>query len=98
MLMKQRPLWRALFLLVDPSGLPGGMLYLDTVLQKTFLAVDEKGTEAAAVTAAVMETGAAEPQRPALVREFTADTPFWFAIRDNASGEILFVGRYETAK
>lgn len=84
--------------MVDPAGLPDGSLYLDTVLQKTFIAVDEKGTEAAAVTAAIMEAGAAEPAWPELVREFTADAPFWFAIRDNASGEILFVGRYETAK
>lgn len=84
--------------MVDPSGLPGGMLYLDTVLQKTFIAVDEKGTEAAAVTAAIANAGGALLTRPALVREFTADAPFWFAIRDNASGEILFVGRYETAK
>ena len=29
---------------------------------------------------------------------FTADKPFYFAIRDNTSGELLFVGRYETAK
>lgn len=75
---------------------PEGKPFLDTVLQKTYLAIDEKGTEAAAVTAAVVDAGSA-PERPPLVREFRADSPFWFAIRDNANGEILFVGRYETA-
>ena len=39
----------------------------------------------------------AMPSRPELVRTFTADEPFWFVIRDNAKGEILFAGRYETA-
>lgn len=83
--------------MLDPSGLPGQQHFLDTVVHKTYIAVDEKGTEAAAVTAA-MAGGASEPTRPALVRTFTADEPFWFVIRDNAKGEILFAGRYETAK
>lgn len=84
--------------MIDPSSLPGGQHFLDTVLQKTYIAVDEKGTEAAAVTAAMDGAGSAEPTRPELVRTFTADGPFWFMIRDNANKEILFVGRYETAE
>lgn len=83
--------------MLDPSGLPGQQHFLDTVLHKTYIAVDERGTEAAAVTAA-MTGGAAPPERPELIRSFTADEPFWFVIRDNAKGEILFAGRYETAK
>lgn len=83
--------------MLDPSGLPGQQHFLDTVLHKTYIAVDEKGTEAAAVTAA-MTGGAAPPERPELIRSFAADEPFWFVIRDNAKGEILFAGRYETAK
>ena len=83
--------------ILDTSALPGKVFYLDTVLHKTFLSVDEKGVEAAAVTAA-MNAGAAGPeQRPALVRSFTADHPFTFAIRDNSDGELLFVGRYANA-
>ena len=83
--------------MLDPSGLPGQQHFLDTVLHKTYIAVDEKGTEAAAVTAAMDRAGFAMPTRPALVRTFTADEPFWFVIRDNTDGEILFAGRYETA-
>lgn len=84
--------------MIDPSSLPGGQHFLDTVLQKTYIAVDEKGTEAAAVTAAMDGAGSTEPTRPELMRTFTADGPFWFVIRDNANKEILFVGRYETAE
>ena len=84
--------------MLDPTGLPGGQFFLDTVLQKTYIAVDEKGTEAAAVTAAMDGAGAAMPDRPELVREFVADSPFWFVIRDNNNGELFFVGRYENAE
>ncbi|MDO5142724.1 MAG: serpin family protein, partial [Eubacteriales bacterium] len=84
--------------MLDPTGLPGGQHYLDTVLHKTYIAVDEQGTEAAAVTAAMDGAGAAMPTRPELVRTFTADSPFYFAIRDNASGALLFVGRYGDAR
>lgn len=84
--------------MIDPTGLPGGQLFLDTVLQKTYIAVDEKGTEAAAITAAMGGSGAAMPDRPELVREFTADSPFWFVIRDNNNGELFFVGQYENAE
>lgn len=83
--------------MLDPSSLPGQQHFLDTVLHKTYIAVDEKGTEAAAVTAAMTGESAAL-ERPTLVRTFIADSPFWFVIRDNANGEILFTGRYETVK
>lgn len=84
--------------IIDPASLPMGQYFVGDVLHKTYIAVDEKGTEAAAVTAVIGGTTSAPPERDPLVREFTADEPFYFIIRDNASGQILFAGQYETAK
>jgi serpin B len=67
-------------------------LFVGVVLHKAFVAVDEKGTEAAAVTAVAMAPTAApgEPPRPI---EFRADHPFRFVIVHRATGTILFAGR-----
>ncbi len=82
--------------MIDESNLMGGNIYLDTVLQKTYVAIDEEGTEAAAVTAIVVGGGGAAVDTPKPI-EFTADSPFYFAIRDNTCGEVLFVGRFVQA-
>ncbi len=75
----------------------GGNLFVSDALQKTYIKLDEEGTEAAAVTAVtIAPTSAAIDTKDPI--EFTADKPFYFAIRDNTSGELLFVGRYETVK
>ena len=73
------------------DGTLPGDLFLNDVAQKSYLSIDEEGAEAAAVTVAVATDSAVE--RPPMVRTFTADRPFYFAIRDNASGTLLFVGR-----
>jgi len=65
--------------------------FLSGVIHKTFIAVDEEGTEAAAATAGVA-AGAAEGQ-PELPKVFTADRPFLFLIRHQPTGEVLFLGR-----
>ncbi len=54
--------------------------------------VNEEGTEAAAATAMVMTLGCARIPKPP--QEFILDRPFIFAIRDNVSGTVLFMGRY----
>lgn len=62
-------------------------LFLSRVIHKAFVAVDEKGTEAAAATAVVMKLAVSRPL------ELRADVPFVFFIRDSATGAILFMGR-----
>ena len=71
----------------------GNMWFTETI-HKTYIDVNEKGTEAAAVTAVGM-AGSALPPEPI---ELKFNKPFYFAIRDNTSGEILFMGRYAFAK
>jgi serpin B len=74
----------------DFSGIDGTkLLYLSEVVHQAVVSVDEKGTEAAAATAASMKAGGA-PQEPIPVR---ADHPFLFLIRDRGTGAILFMGR-----
>jgi serpin B len=71
----------------DFSGMTGGKdLFVGAVVQKALIEVAEEGTEAAAGTAVVMKKGPAPKQ-------FRADHPFIFMIRDKASGSILFLGR-----
>jgi serpin B len=69
---------------------PADRLFVSEVFHKAFVKVDEKGTEAAAATAVVMARAAGMPL-PA--KEFVADHPFLFVIRDVRSGLVLFVGR-----
>ena len=66
-------------------------LHIGLVLHKAFVAVDEKGTEAAAATVVMMRAGSAP--RPSLPVPFVADHPFLFLIRHKTTGAILFVGR-----
>lgn len=72
-------------------------IILDKVLQKTYIDVDEKGTEAAAVTAIFMGTTSAV-EIPEKIYEFRADKPFNYFITDNQTGEIIFMGEYAYAE
>ncbi|MGC9453753.1 MAG: serpin family protein [Phycisphaerae bacterium] len=65
-------------------------LFISAVIHKAFVAVDEKGTEAAAATAVVMARAAAPTEEP---KVFRADRPFMFLIRHRSSGAVLFMGR-----
>jgi serpin B len=78
----------------DFSGITGSSgLKIDNVIHKAFVAVDEKGTEAAAATAVVIApTSAPNVDKPI---PFKADHPFLFVIRHNATGSILFMGRVD---
>jgi serine protease inhibitor len=59
--------------------------WIGDVLQKTYLRIDEKGTEAAAVTSIPMVTS----MPPTL----TFDRPFFLAIYDHATETVLFLGQ-----
>lgn len=74
----------------DISGIAGAPreLYITGIFHKAFVAIDEEGTEAAAATASVGGSVSAPP--PAT---FHADRPFIFAIYDEPTREILFLGR-----
>jgi serpin B len=65
-------------------------LYIGAVVHKAFVDVSEEGTEAAAATAVVMQL---KSMMPVPVPIFRADHPFLFAIRENGSGRLLFMGR-----
>lgn len=67
-------------------------LLVSAVIHKTFLAIDEEGTEAAAVTApAYAAADASEPPPPPI--EFKADHPFFIVLRHKATKARLFLGR-----
>ena len=68
-------------------------IYIDKVLHKTYIDVNEAGTEAAAATA-VMMAGSGMPPEPI---DFIADEPFTYFIYDSENDEILFVGEYSEA-
>ena len=73
------------------------LLFINSVLHKTYIDVDENGTEAAAVTAIAAVGGSAFTERPEPIA-FKADHPFTYFIRDDAAGEILFLGQYAFAQ
>jgi len=70
--------------------LPGADACIHDVVHKTFVEVNEKGTEAAAVTSVdVRLTTVMEPEKPF---EMIVDRPFFLAIVDGKTGIILFMG------
>ncbi len=75
--------------LADFSGMDGTRsLCISDICHKAFISVDEKGTEAAAATAVVIDiTAVLDPV------VFVVDRPFIFVIRDKQTGVILFIGR-----
>ena len=77
----------------DFSGMsPSNDLVVSKLVHKSFVEVNEEGTEAAAATAATMMFRSARP--PPIM--FIADHPFLFFIRHNPSQSILFFGRFCT--
>jgi len=75
---------------------PDDYLYFSEVFHKTFLSLDEEGTEAAAATAVVEAEAASMLVEP--YEEVRVDHPFVFAIQHRASGACLFLGRVRQAR
>lgn len=73
--------------LADFSKMAEDGLMVSFVLQKTYVDVTEKGTEAAAITGSGL-AGAS----PNYSMRFVANRPFFFLIRERSTGVILFVG------
>jgi serpin B len=65
-------------------------LFIGFVSQKTYLTVNEQGTEAAAVTSIGMRSSVVFREPPPF--HFVVDRPFFMAIRERQSGLILFLG------
>lgn len=72
----------------DFSGISPIDLLISDVIHKTYIDVNEEGTEAAAVTAIVFETTSIGP-----MTSITLDHPFLYAITENSSKSILFIGK-----
>lgn len=69
--------------------------YIDKVIQKTHIDMNENGTEASAASVAVMAPICTGPFiTTETVMEFVADEPFEFYICDDETGEIFFMGEY----
>lgn len=64
-------------------------VYVSEVKQKTFIEVNEKGTEAAAATSVEMKTVSAPVDGPFYLE---VNRPFLFTITDQETGAILFIG------
>jgi len=91
-LMKRMGMSDAFSKAADFSKMTGNkQLYISAIIHKTFIAVDEEGTEAAAATAVVMRMKSLPP--PQDYEVFIADHPFFYFIKENNTGTVLFAGR-----
>ncbi|MFH1851638.1 MAG: serpin family protein [Candidatus Neomarinimicrobiota bacterium] len=69
---------------------PGGNLFISRVLHKTFVQIDEEGTEAAAVTAVEVSLTSVGPD---VDFSLNVNRPYIFLIREQQTGAILFTGK-----
>ncbi|MDE0266113.1 MAG: hypothetical protein OXK17_03695, partial [Thaumarchaeota archaeon] len=84
------PPYLGLVNLTEPGiGQGSGSLFVAKALHDTYINVDELGTEATAVTTIVIDLTSGPP--PSMPR-FEANHPFLFAIQDDETGTILFMG------
>jgi serpin B len=75
------------------SGVPWDRLYVSDAIHKSFVDVNEEGTEAAAATAIVVSRTTSAPPQPPPPLIINVDHPFIFFIQDNETGIITFMGK-----
>ena len=71
-----------------------GGLMIGGIIHKTYIEIDEKKTEAAAVTKLTIISYGVSSSKPPKPKKFTADHPFIFLIIDNRTNAVLFIGRF----
>ena len=69
-------------------------IFITKVIHKSFVEVNEEGTEAAAATAVIM----GPTSMPPASIDYIVNKPFAFAIRENSTGVILFIGKTGSIK
>jgi len=79
----------------DFANISDAVLYVSKIKQKTFIEVNEEGTEAAAATIIEMGLGATASGGTNEPVRFFVDRPFLFLIREKSTGVILFIGRVD---
>ncbi|KAL5705078.1 NADH:ubiquinone reductase (H(+)-translocating) [Ranunculus cassubicifolius] len=65
----------------------GQNLYVSSIFHKSFIEVNEEGTEAAAASAGVIKLRGLQ-----MAIDFVADHPFMFLIREDLTGVVVFIG------
>lgn len=88
--LEQQGITRAFGKRAQFNGISDEPLCISDIMQKTYIKVDEDGTEAAAVTA--LRVGAMS-MRPQNIIPMKLNRPFVFAIIKNDSNEVLFIGK-----
>ena len=77
------------------KSLFGLNLFVSNIKQKTFVKVNEEGTEAAAVTVIEMIVECANCGSGSVPLPFFANRPFLYLIKEKSTGVILFIGRMD---
>ena len=68
----------------------GFNLFVSNIIHKTHIDLNENGTDAAAVTAIIIDKASAAPSQD--IKEVCLDRPFIFAIMDDTTGTPIFMG------
>ena len=88
--LEQQGITRTFGVNAELKGISDTPLFVDDIIHKTYIDVDEEGTEAAAVTAITVRLTSIRPEK---VIAMKFDRPFVYAIINNENNEVLFVGK-----